>query len=412
MEGKMLDSKVYSPLLQGDYGVNSLLEPNTNCGGLVEDLGGSIRMVNMVPVGAKSFDCVWLIQPPKYYFSMNGNLYLKVNTLIGFDYAELEIREGLTSEGPLLEKILHSSGRNTKEHVTSPSLGFYVNLKAFFRPSSVLSMSFTFFHYNKCFTGPEFLCRNQRCIPRKVVCDGFDHCGDGTDEIEICYKDFSESRDPKRKWDSLTPNYYFPKTEHYSALKTATLVFVASSVGLILFLAVLILLLYRMGLQSRHHTEFENRLQTITEFLGDAEVEEIIDDEPPLYEAPPDYEAAMKEKADAFTERQLRVMEAGSQKIEINSNDGKVAATTPESVGDCLCGNTDEKFDEHKVLEKTINNGEYISVSPPPPYVEEGNESVMNCAFDSQCVCSSSSFDERPPSVTESGQNSKTGFTC
>lgn len=37
-----------------------------------------------------------------------------------------------------------------------------------------------------CFTGPEFLCENHRCIPFYLQCDGFDHCGDGSDESPSC----------------------------------------------------------------------------------------------------------------------------------------------------------------------------------------------------------------------------------
>lgn len=81
-------------------------------------------------------------------FIFSDLYFLFYKYLFSTDYAELEIREGLVSESPLLEKILHSSGRNAKEHITSPSLGFYVNLKASFEPSSILSISFTFFHYN------------------------------------------------------------------------------------------------------------------------------------------------------------------------------------------------------------------------------------------------------------------------
>ncbi len=35
-----------------------------------------------------------------------------------------------------------------------------------------------------------------------------------------------------RKWYSHTPNYFFPKIERYPDLKTATIVFFASSLGI------------------------------------------------------------------------------------------------------------------------------------------------------------------------------------
>ena len=142
-----------------------------------------------------------------------------------------------------------------------------------------------------CFAGSDFLCRNHRCIPSQLNCDGFDHCGDNSDEPATCFRGtfaifrsvllaHEIARQPRtqlvdwelepqdRKWHANKANYYFPKIDRYPDLKTATLVFVASSLGLIVLISALIILLYRMGARARQQRELQSRLQTISELLG------------------------------------------------------------------------------------------------------------------------------------------------
>uniref|UniRef100_T1H0G1 Uncharacterized protein n=1 Tax=Megaselia scalaris TaxID=36166 RepID=T1H0G1_MEGSC len=54
--------------------------------------------------------------------------------------------------------------------------------------------------------------------------------------------------------------------------------------------------LYRMGVRSRHQREFHNHLQTISEFLDRQEEPQTTVDNtpPPDYEAPPDYDEVIK----------------------------------------------------------------------------------------------------------------------
>lgn len=52
-------------------------------------------------------------------------------------------------------------------------------------------------------------------------------------------------------------------------------------------------ILYRMGVRARHQRELQSHLQTISELL-DRQDEDRTPDEPPSYEAPPDYEEVIK----------------------------------------------------------------------------------------------------------------------
>lgn len=39
-----------------------------------------------------------------------------------------------------------------------------------------------------CNPASEFFCKNEHCIPISLQCDGFDHCGDNSDESTECFK--------------------------------------------------------------------------------------------------------------------------------------------------------------------------------------------------------------------------------
>lgn len=54
------------------------------CGGNVNNLGGGITMMNMVDVGTRLFDCVWIVKPVENFFHKKTHLYLKVNIFSAF----------------------------------------------------------------------------------------------------------------------------------------------------------------------------------------------------------------------------------------------------------------------------------------------------------------------------------------
>ncbi|XP_063227011.1 uncharacterized protein LOC134533420 [Bacillus rossius redtenbacheri] len=286
---------------------DKIIKPITDCGGYVENPGGAITMMNMVEVGMKRYDCVWLIRPPQHFLQLKTHLYLKVEAF--FDMGggtELTIIQGLTSEQPVLDMLRYPmAGSRGRELVVPISDGFYVSLRGSFGPASRLAVIYAAFSYMDCYTSFDFPCKNHRCIPSQLHCDGFDHCGDNSDEPENCYKEWAlETRD--RRWYSHTPNYYFPKMAPYPDLKTATLVFVISSTGLIFLISAMIILLYRLGARARQQRELQNQLRTISDLLDDALHDDVQPDDPPVYEAPPDYDEVIKVFLDAAGNQRRR----------------------------------------------------------------------------------------------------------
>ncbi|XP_022193710.2 uncharacterized protein LOC111051493 [Nilaparvata lugens] len=317
--GSGIGYKASYSFVTGTY-EEKLVKPVTDCGGYVENLGGAITMMNMVDRAkgekVRMYDCIWLIKPPGNFYHLKTHLYLKIGTFLDMaGNTELTVRQGETSESPLLETMRYPMAQLTgsrprphmREHVVPLNTGFYVSLRGTFGLASRLAIIYSAFTYMDCYTGSDFLCQNHRCIPAILSCDGFDHCGDGSDEPESCSREW-DAQPVDRRWYSHTPNYYFPKMERYPDLKTATLIFIVSSIGLITLIASLVILLYRMGARSRQQRELQNRLQTISELLDGTRIEEEIPvvDEPPDYEAPPDYEEIIKSATGSAQPRRKR----------------------------------------------------------------------------------------------------------
>lgn len=133
--------------------------------------------------------------------------------------------------------------------------------------NSKIKHKFSIVDFSDCFVGPEFLCDNQRCIPFYLKCDGYNHCGDGSDEKGECN---SNGNDPPfgRPWYTHQSNYLFPKVDHLTDLKTATIVFLATSAGLIFLIALLIIVLNRIGRHTREQRFLQQQIQTISGMLG------------------------------------------------------------------------------------------------------------------------------------------------
>ncbi|KAH8303010.1 hypothetical protein KR044_013177 [Drosophila immigrans] len=272
------------------------LVPYTDCGGMVTGPGGAITMMNMIEnaTDIRLFDCIWIIKPGNNYMMMKTHISLRVDDFYGMAArSELTIRQGTTSDATEIETIMWpNNGLGKESHIAPILTGYYIRLRGVFGMSSKLAIVYSVFNYLNCYIGSEFLCGNNHCISIRLHCDGFDHCGDGSDEPDSCEEDWAHLHHDRR-WYSHKPNYYFPKMDQYPDLKTATGIFIISTLGIFGVLSGWMVILYRMGVRARHQRELQSHLQTISELL-DRQDDERTPDEPPSYEAPPDYEEVIK----------------------------------------------------------------------------------------------------------------------
>ncbi|KAH8379418.1 hypothetical protein KR009_004890 [Drosophila setifemur] len=272
------------------------LVPYTDCGGMVSGPGGAITMMNMIEnaTDVRLFDCIWIIKPGNNYMMMKTHISLRIDDFYGMAArSELTIRQGTTSDAVEIENVMWPNNGLSKETHVAPILtGYYIRLRGVFGMSSKLAIVYSVFNYLNCYIGSEFLCGNNHCISIRLHCDGFDHCGDGSDEPNSCEEDWAHLHHDRR-WYSHKPNYYFPKIDQYPDLKTATGIFIISTLGIFGVLSGWMVILYRMGVRARHQRELQSHLQTISELL-DRQDEDRTPDEPPSYEAPPDYEEVIK----------------------------------------------------------------------------------------------------------------------
>jgi len=73
------------PALASDASKNPMVRPNTDCGGIVDNPGGAITMMQMSQEGFLNFyDCIWIIKPPRNYFHLKTHLYIKITQFSEF----------------------------------------------------------------------------------------------------------------------------------------------------------------------------------------------------------------------------------------------------------------------------------------------------------------------------------------
>ncbi|XP_022665365.1 uncharacterized protein LOC111252136 isoform X2 [Varroa destructor] len=283
-------------------------KPNTDCGGIVDDTGGAITMMNMVAQTgtSRAYDCVWLVkssarETPESQISIRVAQFEEMGP-----QSTLEIKQGLVSVAyPLVTLNSHQTTKNqqhAQEYTIPASSGFYIRLKGSFTNRSRLAVVYSVFTFDSaCNETSQFMCANRRCLHPAIHCDGFNHCGDGSDEVGCDGKVVFEKRlsDEKKQakevmqwWSNLTPNYHFPKQDSTEAGNgTNTLILLTSLAGLGMFILTTILILIKLRKQRQIEALNREALRSISE-VGDGR--RIYPGDIPLFDPPPTYDDVCK----------------------------------------------------------------------------------------------------------------------
>ncbi|XP_012936420.1 uncharacterized protein LOC101857100 [Aplysia californica] len=157
--------------------------------------GGTLSFTRSSNTGSLFYDCVWLIKRYNRLNTADAVVLRLIEVLLGDGWLKygkrnsLEIRHGVTSEAPLLARYTARNLTDIEMSITAPR-GLYIRLRGGFYTTDKLSFMYTAVK-NVTLGGEgcpgyfDYLCHNLLCIDQELMCDGDDHCGDGSDESPL-----------------------------------------------------------------------------------------------------------------------------------------------------------------------------------------------------------------------------------
>ncbi|KAH9490424.1 hypothetical protein Btru_034844 [Bulinus truncatus] len=176
-----------------------------DCGGLMSADG--VVLSNSITDGLR--DCIWVIKKDATFDGVLLN-FPKYKAAENY-FNRMEVRNGLTSDQKLLKP---TNGPNSwssgLSNVYYSEVGFYIRLQGRFNAGD--SMLFSYAMYlNDCFdSGNFFKCDNGFCIQLVLRCDGYDHCGDKSDESSYLCRSYSTGNDGGGSTSSLSIGIIVP----------------------------------------------------------------------------------------------------------------------------------------------------------------------------------------------------------
>ena len=130
---------------------SSALKPFTDCGGMVERVGGAITMMKMLENerDVKLFDCIWIVKPTTGFLHYKSHLSLRVDAFEKLEPgSRLTVISGATSDRPVLEQMIApTTATSSKGFVVPLVAGFYVSFRGTFNFDSRLAIMHTAFSY-------------------------------------------------------------------------------------------------------------------------------------------------------------------------------------------------------------------------------------------------------------------------